>query len=92
LVSEQYGFRKGISTENAAYRLIDSVFKCLNWILSKASEFVFVFLLAVMHNALVFNAIEGSIGLVNCPTSGWMADPLFLKVLQHIKQNIRCSK
>jgi len=45
-----------------------------------------------MHNALVINAIEGSSGLVNCPTKGWMTDPLFLKVLQHIKQNIRCSK
>jgi len=45
-----------------------------------------------MHNAMVINAIEGSIGLVNCPTSGWMTDPLFLKALQHFKQNIRCSK
>jgi len=45
-----------------------------------------------MHNALVINAIEGCISLVNCPTSGWMTDPLFLKLLQHIKQNICCSK
>jgi len=45
-----------------------------------------------MNNALVMNVIEGSTGLVNWPTSGWMTDPLFLKVLQHIKQNICCSK
>jgi hypothetical protein len=30
LVPEQHGFRKGISTENAAVRLTDSVFKSLN--------------------------------------------------------------
>jgi len=30
LVTEQYGFRKGISTKNAAVRLTDSVFKCIN--------------------------------------------------------------
>jgi hypothetical protein len=30
LVSEQYGFKKGISTENAAFRLTDSVFKSIN--------------------------------------------------------------
>lgn len=45
-----------------------------------------------MYNALVINALEGSIGLVNCPTSGWLTGPLFLKVLQHIKKNISCSK
>jgi hypothetical protein len=30
LVREQYGFRKGISTENAAFRLTDSILKCIN--------------------------------------------------------------
>jgi hypothetical protein len=30
LVTEQYSFRKGISTEDAAFRLIDSVFKSIN--------------------------------------------------------------
>jgi len=30
LVTEQYGFRKGISTEDAAFRLTDSVFKPVN--------------------------------------------------------------
>jgi len=30
LVTEQYGFRKGISTEDATCRLIDSVFKSIN--------------------------------------------------------------
>jgi hypothetical protein len=29
-VPEQHGFRKGISTENAAFRLTDSVFKSPN--------------------------------------------------------------
>ena len=30
LVTEQYSFRKGISTEDAAFRLTDSVFKSIN--------------------------------------------------------------
>jgi hypothetical protein len=30
LVPEQSGFRKGISTENAAFKLTDSVFKSIN--------------------------------------------------------------
>jgi len=30
LVTEQYSFRKGISTEDAAFRLTDSVFKFVN--------------------------------------------------------------
>jgi len=30
LVTEQYSFRKGISTEVAAFRLTDSVFKSMN--------------------------------------------------------------
>jgi hypothetical protein len=30
LVTEQYGIRKGISTENAAFRVTDSVFKFIN--------------------------------------------------------------
>jgi len=30
LVREQYGFRKGISTENVAFRLTDRVFKSIN--------------------------------------------------------------
>jgi hypothetical protein len=30
LITEQYGFRKGISTEDAAFRLKDSVFQTLN--------------------------------------------------------------
>jgi hypothetical protein len=30
LVTEQYSFRKGISTENAAFRPTDSVFKSIN--------------------------------------------------------------
>jgi hypothetical protein len=30
LVTEQYGFRKRISTENATFRLTDSVFQSIN--------------------------------------------------------------
>jgi len=30
LVTEQYGFRKGISTENPAFRLTGSIFKSIN--------------------------------------------------------------
>jgi hypothetical protein len=30
LVTEQHGFRKGISTENATFRLTDSVFTSIN--------------------------------------------------------------
>jgi len=30
LVTEQYSFRKGISTEDAAFRLTDIVFKSIN--------------------------------------------------------------
>jgi hypothetical protein len=30
LVTEQHGFRKGMFTENAAFRLTDSVFKSIN--------------------------------------------------------------
>jgi len=29
LVRKQYGFRKGISTENAAFRLTDNIVKCI---------------------------------------------------------------
>jgi len=30
LITEQYGVRKGISTENAAFRITDSVLKFIN--------------------------------------------------------------
>ena len=30
LVTEQHGFRKGISSENTAFRLTDSIFKSVN--------------------------------------------------------------
>jgi hypothetical protein len=30
LVTEQYGVRKGVSTENAAFRIADSVLKFIN--------------------------------------------------------------
>jgi hypothetical protein len=47
----------------------------------------FVFPHARMHDALLINALEGSLGLVNSPKSGWMTGPVFLKVLEHIKKN-----
>lgn len=53
---------------------------------------VFVFPRARMHAELMANSPEGSIGLANSPTSGWMTTNLFLKVLEHIKQHTRCSK
>jgi hypothetical protein len=53
---------------------------------------VLVFPHARMHDAQMINAPEGSSGLVNCPTSGWMTGPLFLKVLEHIKKNTHCNK
>ncbi|XP_047142830.1 uncharacterized protein LOC124817082 [Hydra vulgaris] len=34
----------------------------------------------------------GCIGYANSPKSGWMTGPLFLKVLEHIKKLVRCSK
>ena len=49
LVTQQYDFRKGISTEDAAFRLTDSVFECINqkmhvrgifYDLAKAFDFV----------------------------------------------------
>jgi hypothetical protein len=30
MVAEQYGYRKGLSTENVAYALIDNIFKAWN--------------------------------------------------------------
>jgi hypothetical protein len=45
-----------------------------------------------MHDAVVINAPEGSLGPVNCPTGGWKMDPLLLNMLEHIKKNTRCSE
>jgi hypothetical protein len=38
LIQEQYGFRKGISTENAAFKLTDSVLKSFNQQMQKENK------------------------------------------------------
>lgn len=53
---------------------------------------VFIFPRARMHESLMINAPEGSLGLANSPTSGWMTGELFLKVLEHIKNYTRCNQ
>jgi hypothetical protein len=53
---------------------------------------VFIFPRARMHDWLMLNAPEGSLGLANCPASGWMTGALFVHVLEHIKKYTRCSK
>jgi hypothetical protein len=40
LVTEQHGFRKGISTENATFRLADSVFISINQKMNVARNFL----------------------------------------------------
>lgn len=51
---------------------------------------VFVFLRARFHYTMLAGAPVGSLGLVNSLTSGWMTNPLFLKVLEHIQKCTRC--
>lgn len=53
---------------------------------------VFVFPRARYHDTMLNGAPPGSIGLVNCPTSGWMTASLFLKVLEHIQKHTKCCK
>ena len=50
LVTEQYSFRKGISTKNPAFRLTDSVFKFIN---------------QKMHVGGIFCDLENSFDCVN---------------------------
>jgi hypothetical protein len=45
-----------------------------------------------MHDAVVINAPEGSLDLVNYPTSGWKMGPLLLSMLEHVKKNAHCSE
>jgi hypothetical protein len=40
----------------------------------------------------MFGAPHESLGLVNIPQSRWITEPLFLKVLEHVKKNTRSSK
>ncbi|XP_065671766.1 uncharacterized protein LOC136089643 [Hydra vulgaris] len=53
---------------------------------------VFIFPRARFHNTMIKGGPPGCIGYANSPTSGWMTGPLFLKVLEHIKKLVRCSK
>lgn len=53
---------------------------------------VFIFPRARFHDSMLNGAPPGSVGYANSPTSGWMTGPLFIKVLEHIKKLVRCSK
>ena len=53
---------------------------------------VFIFPRARFHETMIKRGPPGCIGYANSPTSGWMTGPLFLKVLEHIKKLVRCSK
>ena len=53
---------------------------------------VFIFPRARFHDTMIKGGPPGCIGYANSPTSGWMTGPLFLKVLEHIKKLVRCSK
>ena len=53
---------------------------------------VFIFPRARMNETLMIGAPEGSLGLANSPTSGWMTGSLFIKTLEHVKKYTRCTK
>ncbi|XP_046667355.1 uncharacterized protein LOC124359039 [Homalodisca vitripennis] len=53
---------------------------------------VFIFPRARLHDSLMVGAISGSLGFVNSPTSGWITNALFLKVLEHFVKYSHCSK
>lgn len=53
---------------------------------------VFIFPRARFHDKMLGVGPRGCVGFANSPTSGWMTGPLFLKVLEHMKILIRCSK
>lgn len=53
---------------------------------------VFIFPRACFHESMIRGGPSGCIGFANSPTSGCMTGPLFLKVLEHIKKQVRCSK
>jgi hypothetical protein len=53
---------------------------------------VFIFPRARLHDSLMLGAPSGSLGLVNRPQSSWITGPVFLKVLEHVKNHTRISK
>ncbi|XP_055918583.1 uncharacterized protein LOC129950684 [Eupeodes corollae] len=53
---------------------------------------VFIFPRARYHESMLTGAPAGSVGYVNSPTSGWMTGVLFIKVLEHIQKQTRCTK
>lgn len=53
---------------------------------------VFIFPRARFHETFMIGAPPGSLGLVNSPSSGWMTASLFLKTLEHLVSQTRCSK
>jgi DDE superfamily endonuclease. len=53
---------------------------------------VFIFPRARLQDSLRFGAPPGRLGLVNSPQSSRITEPLFLKVLEHVKKHTRSSK
>ncbi|XP_065675533.1 uncharacterized protein LOC136091752 [Hydra vulgaris] len=53
---------------------------------------LFIFPRARFYDTMIKGGPPGCIGYENSPKSGWMTGPLFLKVLEHIKKLLRCSK
>lgn len=45
-----------------------------------------------VHGSPMLGSVPGSLGLMNCPTSGWISRPLFLKVLECLMKHTRCTK
>ncbi|CAI6373585.1 unnamed protein product [Macrosiphum euphorbiae] len=53
---------------------------------------VFIFPRVRMSDLLMILAPEGSLGLPNSTQSAWINSVLFVKVLEHNKNHIRCTK
>lgn len=53
---------------------------------------VFMFPKTRFHDSMLTGAPVRTVGFANSPTSDWMTGPLFLKVLQHIKQTTKIDK
>ena len=53
---------------------------------------VFIFPRARLHDSLMFGAPPRSLGFVYSPQSCWITGPLFMRVLEHVKEYTRSSK